>query len=223
MKKLKLLLVILLLIIVVGCKDKEFVINVDTPISDEIKFDFEEIGTDLLRDGTKKVELKKCVDGDTAHFTTGVYKDGTLIDKVRFLGIDTPETYNPGAQPFGYAASQLTCKILTDAKEIILEIEKDNEIFDGYDRLLAYVWVDGKLLNAQIVELGLAALAINKNNKYYDDIFAAYLYASDEELGIHGYELDPNWDYEKSKNKKCSYSSCLIDKNYKYKFNFPKK
>lgn len=225
MKKLRLLIIAALLIIISACgNDDEFVIKVDTPIADSIKMDTDVIGTDLERDGTKVVTLKQCIDGDTADFTTGYIHNGQEVTRVRFMGIDTPETHHKdkGVEPFGNAAAQFTCMILTNAKEIVLQLDNGDNHFETYGRLLAYVWVDGKLLNAQIAELGLAQVSITSTSKYWSDINACYFSARKKKLGVNGFELDPNWDYKAQKEKKCSKYTCVINKSYEYKFEFSK-
>ena len=69
----------------------------------------------------KTVKLSKCVDGDTAWF----YINNEEV-KVRFLGIDSPESAKPNekAEAYGVSASNYTCNKLKKANKI--EIEYDN-------------------------------------------------------------------------------------------------
>ncbi len=103
------------------------------------------------------VELEKCVDGDTATFKDA---SGAKI-KTRFLAIDTPETVHPtkGVETFGKEASNYTCESLTNAKEIKLEYDGDSDKEDKYGRRLAWIFVDGVLLQEKLVELGYAKVA----------------------------------------------------------------
>ncbi len=107
----------------------------------------------------EEVKFSKCIDGDTADLVI----DGE-IKKVRFLAIDTPETKHPtkGSEPFGKEASEYTCMSLKKAKDISLEYEKDKT--DKYDRVLAWVFTDGDLLQGKLVREGLAKVAY-----IYDD------------------------------------------------------
>lgn len=100
------------------------------------------------------VTLINCIDGDTATF-----KVENKSEKVRFLAIDTPEIAkdNVAAQPYGNEAKQYTCNALKNAKKIHLEYEKEK--YDRHGRLLAWVFVDGNLLNEQLVKEGLAKVA----------------------------------------------------------------
>lgn len=101
------------------------------------------------------VTLDKCVDGDTAWFNI----DGEST-KVRFLYIDTPESTNQ-IEPYGKEASAYTKNELTNAKTIELELNKDGDSKDKYDRLLVWVFVDGELLQEKLAKEGLV-------EKFYD-------------------------------------------------------
>ncbi len=101
----------------------------------------------------EKVLFSKCSDGDTAHF---IINGEEKI--VRFLAIDTPEVNHPekGSEMYGKEASEYTCNALTTAKEIYLEYDSNSDKEDKYGRILAFVHVDGVLLEKNIVEQGLA-------------------------------------------------------------------
>lgn len=89
----------------------------------------------------------KVTDGDTITLATG--------QKVRYIGIDTPETKHPtkGVQCFGKEASDKN-KELVEGKEITLE--KDVSETDRYGRLLRYVYIDGVFINDYLVREGYA-------------------------------------------------------------------
>ena len=89
------------------------------------------------------VDLVKCIDGDTAQFTK--------VGKTRFLYIDTPESTNK-VEKYGKEASKYTCSKLTNAKTIHLQYDGTKK--DKYKRTLAWVWVDGKLLQKDLVVKG---------------------------------------------------------------------
>ena len=93
--------------------------------------------------------MDKCVDGDTAWFNI----DGEST-KVRFLYIDTPESTNQ-VEPYGKEASDYTQTQLTNAKKIELELNEDGETEDKYGRMLAWVFVDGELLQEKLARAGL--------------------------------------------------------------------
>ncbi len=88
------------------------------------------------------------VDGDTLVLAGG--------ETVRLLGIDAPEVHHPElpVQRFGQEAAEFLRR-LAEGRECRLEYEP-GETRDGYGRLLAWVYVDGKMLNAEMVRRGYA-------------------------------------------------------------------
>ncbi len=103
-----------------------------------------------------EVKLSSCVDGDTAKF---ILNDEEI--KVRFLAIDTPETKHPtkGEEPYGKEAKNYTCYALNNAQTIELEFDNNSDKKDKYDRYLAWIWVDGYLLQDNLIKEGLAEVA----------------------------------------------------------------
>lgn len=99
------------------------------------------------------VTLASCIDGDTAKFITEKGEEST-----RFLAIDTPE-YTKEVEDWGKEASEFTCDKLMNAKEIVLEFDKNSDLYDKYNRLLAWVWVDGLLLQDELIKAGLGEVA----------------------------------------------------------------
>ncbi|WP_308767954.1 thermonuclease family protein [Anaerococcus sp.] len=75
-------------------------------------------------------------DGDT--ITVGIYGNNY---KLRFIGVDTPETQHPskGVEFFGKEASDFTTNKLSNSK---VWLERDVSETDKYDRLLRYVWLE---------------------------------------------------------------------------------
>ncbi len=112
-------------------------------------------------------------DGDTAHFRL----DGGTEEKVRFIGIDTPEVSGQ-AEPYGEEAAAYTADAIPIGATVWLET--DAELRDRHGRLLAYVWlaepqrgddaeVRESMLNARIVLDGYAnAYTYPPNVKYTD-------------------------------------------------------
>ena len=130
---------------------------------------------------SQQVTLGKCVDGDTAHFTIN-QNDVT----VRFLAIDTPETKHPqkGQEPFGKEASEYTCTALMNAESIILEYDPKASV-DKYDRILAWVFVDGELLQEKLISLGYAKTAyLYDDYLYTEQLLNAETKAKEAKLGI---------------------------------------
>lgn len=118
-------------------------------------------------DGLIPVELVRVIDGDTIR----IMFEGEER-KVRYLLIDTPETNNsPEAdQLFAEEATQRNYEILTSGKLAIEFGVGDRE--DKYDRLLAYIYVDGESVQKKLLEEGLARVAyLYEPNTRDEDVF----------------------------------------------------
>lgn len=100
------------------------------------------------------VTLVETVDGDTIKVN---YKGKE--ETVRYLLVDTPESKKPGTcvQPYAKAAAERN-KELVNSGKLSLEFEKGNER-DKYGRLLAYVFVDGKSVQEELLKEGYARVA----------------------------------------------------------------
>ena len=77
-------------------------------------------------------------------------------EEVRMIGVDTPETVDPDkpVQCFGPEASAFTHGLLAPGTRV--ELEVGAEARDTYGRLLAYVYLDGRLVEAMLARRGLA-------------------------------------------------------------------
>jgi micrococcal nuclease len=126
------------------------------------------------------VTVRRVIDGDTIEV---IYRDRK--ERVRFIGVDTPETVHPDkpVQPYGPEASDYTKKSL-EGKNIWLEF--DVELRDHYGRLLAYIWLeephdhpgDGNIrrsmFQARLLSEGYARLLTVPPNVCYVDYFKEY-------------------------------------------------
>lgn len=133
-------------------------------------------------ENTSGVRLSECVDGDTAWLLV----DGTR-EKLRFLVVDAPEIAHgeDAAEPYGNTASDYTCNALKNAKEIKLEYDIDKR--DKYDRLLAWVWVDGVLLQDSLVAKGYAEVRyVYDDYRYVNQLYETQDQAKENKLGIWG-------------------------------------
>ncbi len=77
-------------------------------------------------------------------------------EKIRMIGVDTPETEDPRkpVQCFGRAASTFT-KELVGTQAVRLEADPLNTNRDRYNRLLRYVYLpDGRLVNSELIKQG---------------------------------------------------------------------
>lgn len=119
---------------------------------------------------TSSGRVVRVVDGDTIHVRLG---DGTK-EKVRYIGIDTPESVKPGTPVECYAkAASARNAELVDGEQV--ELRTDAEERDRYGRLLAYVYRarDDLFVNAALVREGYAqALTIPPNVRHADEFVA---------------------------------------------------
>ena len=128
----------------------------------------------------EKVEFSKCADGDTAWFIINGQEK-----KVRFLAIDTPETSGEKTEPLGKTASDYTCSALKNAKEIYLEYDGASDKEDKYGRILAFVYVDGKLLEKELIQKGLAKVAyIYGDYEHVDELRHEEEIAKNNKIGV---------------------------------------
>lgn len=124
-------------------------------------------------------KVVKVVDGDTINI-----KINGNEEKVRLIGVDTPETHHPSKplQPFGLEAENYTRAQLT-GKIVYLEVDVTER--DRYGRLLAYVWLSppsaipdseirSKMFNAELLLNGYAQILTIPPNVKYVDYFRKY-------------------------------------------------
>ena len=99
--------------------------------------------------GMDLVTLDHVYDGDTAGFSPNYTGD----KRVRFLGVDTPETY-PVEDEWGPEAKAYTTSVLNGGSVLYLQSDPVSGYTDNYGRTLGLIWVDGVLLNYELVRLG---------------------------------------------------------------------
>lgn len=131
----------------------------------------------------EQAEVAKAIDGDTIELTTG--------ERVRYIGIDTPETKHPqkGVQCFGREAAARN-KELVEGKKILME--KDVSDTDRYDRFLRYIYLpnpeatdEALFVNEYLVEQGYAqALTYPPDVKYNQIMLDAQRMAQEEKRGL---------------------------------------
>ena len=101
-------------------------------------------------------------DGDTIR----VRLDSGRLERVRYIGIDTPEIARPGAPGECYSerASAFNERLVGD-RDVRLELDVEER--DRYGRLLAYVYAGGRFVNALLVREGYAEpLTVPPNVRY---------------------------------------------------------
>lgn len=146
------------------------------------------LSTQQPTDSSKElIKVIRVIDGDTIEVEGG--------NKVRYIGIDTPETVHPSkpVECYGKEASEKN-KELVEGKMVYLE--KDVSEVDEYGRLLRYVWVNNLFINEYLVREGYAqSSSYPPDVKYQDRIVEAQRQAREEEKGLWGSFCD-TWENE---------------------------
>ena len=129
-----------------------------------------------------KHKVLRVIDGDTIE----VNYNGT-VEKVRLIGVDTPESVHPDAKknvPEGIIASDFT-KSKLEEKEVALEFDIQSR--DQYGRLLAYVWYSGEIFNKVLLKEGYAQIStFPPNIKYVDEFRKLQAEAREAKRGLWG-------------------------------------
>jgi len=109
----------------------------------------------------------RVVDGDTIQ----VRLDGGRTERVRYIGIDTPESVKPDTpvQCFAKKASHFNASLVAGRA---VTLKTDAEQRDRYGRLLAYVYADGRFVNRELVARGYARTLTIPPNVAHADEFA---------------------------------------------------
>ncbi|WP_417203755.1 thermonuclease family protein [Acetoanaerobium sticklandii] len=130
--------------------------------------------------GAKLYTVTRTIDGDTIE----VLIDGNT-EKIRLIGIDTPESVHPDQSknvPEGKIASEFT-KSKLEGKQVALELDVEER--DRYGRLLAYVWIDNVMFNKTLLSEGLAQVSTYPPNvKYTNDFLALEKQARENSVGL---------------------------------------
>lgn len=139
---------------------------------------------DLAPGGTATARVERVVDGDTI-----AVRIGDRDERVRYIGVDTPETVKPNTpvQCFGEAAHALNERLVGGGR---VTLRFDRELRDRYGRLLAYVYRDGderRSVNAQLVRAGAArTLEIRPNTSHAAELSRLQAAARNAGKGLWG-------------------------------------
>lgn len=108
------------------------------------------------------VLVTRVIDGDTIEIEGGL--------RVRYIGIDTPETVHPSVETecYGTEASTIN-KEMVEGKTV--RLEKDVSDTDRFGRLLRYVWVDDIMVNEYLVREGYATVSTYPPDVKHQDRF----------------------------------------------------
>ncbi|TLS38999.1 thermonuclease family protein [Pseudalkalibacillus caeni] len=185
MQRILLLMAVLAMLISAGCSTTAPPTNIPDSHStqashnDNINKDPKPANANLL-----SADVLEVIDGDTLKV-----KLNNRVETIRLLLIDTPETKHPSkpVQPFGPEASAYAKEILSGKK---VKIEPGISERDKYGRLLAYVWIEDKMVNKMLLKEGLARVAyiFPPNTKYIDDFQQLQKEAQHKGVGIWSIE-----------------------------------
>lgn len=130
------------------------------------------------------INVKRIVDGDTI--------ESTNRGKIRLLGINAPEK-----NMYLHNEAKNFLKQLEN-KKVEIEIRPD-EKYDKYERILAYINYNNKLINEELLRQGLAHYYTYSEDRYTKTLLKAEKYARAKQIGI----------WEKSQDK-CADANCII-------------
>jgi micrococcal nuclease len=128
--------------------------------------------------------VARVIDGDTIELRNG--------QRLRYIGIDTPETVDPG-QPVGCYGKEASDrnKTLVEGKTVSLEMDVSEE--DRFGRLLRYVYLtSGEMVNEMLVAEGYAqSSSYPPDIKHQDRFVASQQQARDAGRGLWGVVCQP--------------------------------
>ncbi|MFH0772314.1 MAG: thermonuclease family protein [Candidatus Omnitrophota bacterium] len=107
---------------------------------------------------SREAVVRRVIDGDTIVLANG--------ERVRYIGIDTPEK----GRPYYWEATKENERLVSGKK---VELEFDTSREDKYGRTLAYVRIDGSFVNAELVKNGYAMMFTFPPNVRYAKMFLA--------------------------------------------------
>ena len=148
----------------------------NSPVPQVISAKIESSRQAALNEQSGSVRITRVVDGDTIEIEGG--------QKVRLIGINTPETVDPrqAVMCFGQEASNETKKLL-EGKTVTLE--KDVSETDKYGRLLRFVFLDKMFVNDYLVRQGFAQVSTYPPDvKFQDQLQEAQKEARDNNRGL---------------------------------------
>lgn len=127
--------------------------------------------------------VTEVVDGDTIE----VDMSGTR-EKIRMIGVDTPETKKPNApiECYGPEASEFSKKML-GGKSVRLEADPTNDNRDRYGRLLRYVYLqDGSLYEEALIRGGYGFAYLSFSFQKSEEFGALHEQARTAKVGLWG-------------------------------------
>ena len=112
------------------------------------------LGTARSGGDSPTVRVVAVVDGDTIDVSWGVRRE-----RLRLLGVDTPETVDP-RRPVGCYGPEASAYTHRRLQGRSVRLRFDRQRRDRFGRLLAYVEVDGRRFNDELLAGGYARLLV---------------------------------------------------------------
>ncbi len=160
---------------IVAEKTGEPLAEVQTEVNTEAGTEDEAATSQPANTNTTSARVTRIIDGDTIQLDGG--------QTVRYIGIDTPETYGR-EDCFGQEATEKN-RELVSGKVVVLE--KDVSETDRYGRLLRYVYIGDIFVNDALVKEGYAfAASFPPDIKHQDTFRESESYARENNLGLWG-------------------------------------
>lgn len=118
--------------------------------------------------GERRAKVLRVVDGDT--ILVRVAGGGT--ERVRYIGVDTPESVKPSSpvECFGPEASDFNRRTVQGKT---VRLVRDREPEDRYGRSLAFVYVGDTFVNAELLKYGYARTIEIEPNTSKAEYFAS--------------------------------------------------
>lgn len=130
----------------------------------------------LALSGDVNVIVNRVIDGDTFETTHG--------DKVRLIGVDTPESLDPN-KPVEYFAAEAKGFLDSVIGEQKVRLEFGPERTDKYNRFLCYVWInDTVLVNQEIIAHGFGMAYLRFPHKLENQFLQSELAARRAAIGM---------------------------------------
>jgi micrococcal nuclease len=145
------------------------------------------LGTARSAGAGRSVRVTAVVDGDTIDVAWAGRRE-----RVRLLGVDTPETVDP-RRPVGCYGPEASAFTHRRLQGRTVRLRFDRQRRDRYGRLLAYVEVDGRRFNDELLTGGYArVLVIPPNGRHGRAMLDEELAARSAERGLWGACPEPN-------------------------------
>jgi micrococcal nuclease len=122
--------------------------------------------------------VTRVIDGDTVDLEDG--------RRVRYLGVDAPETVHPEkpVQCYGPESAAENKRLVEGTR---VRLERDKEEHDVYDRILRYVYIDGTDVSALLIAEGYGrVLNVPPNTRHRDQYADLQKAAKAAKLGLWG-------------------------------------